>query len=48
MMVASVAPFNSLGQDNKNGVQHDFFGHVTPLASVSVSDDANGTCVIIT
>ena len=41
-MVLLMTPLHSLGQDDQNKVQHDFFGQVTPLAPVSVSHGANG------
>ena len=36
------APLHSLDQDDQNKVQHDFSGHVTSLAQVSVSHDTDG------
>ena len=38
---------HSLGQDNQNEVQHDFFGHVTPLSPVSTSESANGSGICV-
>ena len=35
MMVSSIVPLNSLGQDDENKVQHEFFDHVMSLASAS-------------
>ena len=35
-----MAPLNFLGQDDRNEVQHDFFGHVIPLALVSCDVDS--------
>ena len=35
LMVSSMTPLHSLGQDNWNEVQHDFCDHVMPLALVS-------------
>ena len=37
-----MAPLHSLDQDDKNEVQHDFIGYVTPLAPASASHDADG------
>ena len=31
-----------LAQDDQNEVQHNFFGHATPLALVVASHDVNG------
>ena len=42
LMALSMAPLHSLGQDNSNELQQDYFGHATPLAPVSASCDANG------
>ena len=42
LTVLSMAPFNSLNQDNQNEFQHYLFGHVMPLLLVSVSCYANG------
>ena len=33
---------HSLGQNDKNEIQHDYFGHATPLASASTPHDAHG------
>ena len=41
MMVSPMASLHSLGQDDGNEVQHDFFVHVMSLASAS--HDTNGT-----
>ena len=41
LTVLSMAPLHFKGQENGNEVQHDFIGHMTPLASVSVSYDAD-------
>ena len=42
-----MAALCSLGHDNENEVQHNYFGHVTPLATALASCDAdsvvNGT-----
>ena len=35
-----MAPFHSLGQDDRNEVQNDFFGHVTTLALTLGKHDA--------
>ena len=41
----------SLGQDDQNKVQHDFFGHVTPFVSALASHDVdsviNGTILFL-
>ena len=46
-MAPPVASLNSLAQDDRNEVQHDFFGHMTPLALMPALHDAdsivNGT-----
>ena len=36
-----MAPLYFLGQDDKGEVQHDFAGHMMPLAVASASCDAN-------
>ena len=38
-----MACLHSLGQDDQNEVQHDFFGQVTALVLVSALHDANRT-----
>ena len=43
-MELSIAPLQSLGQDDSNEVQHDIFGHMMILALASASFDANGVC----
>ena len=35
-------PFNLLGHDNENEVQHDFFHHVMLMALAFLSHDVNG------
>ena len=42
-----IAPLISLGQNDQNDMQHDFFDHVTPLASLFVSHHATGFGVSI-
>ena len=44
-VASSMAPLYSLGQDDKNEVQQDFFGHATPWALTSCHADGtvNGT-----
>ena len=37
--LSSMAPLHSLGEDYQNGLQHDFFHHVTLLAPVSFDTD---------
>ena len=41
-MALTMVPFYSLHQDDCNEGQHDLFCHVTPLAMVLVSHDADG------
>ena len=41
--VSSMTLLKSLGQDDWNGVQHDFFDHMMTLTSASTTYDANGT-----
>ena len=41
-MVLSMVPLYSLGQNDQNEVQHDFFGHVMSLMMAFMSCDANG------
>ena len=41
LIVLSMAPLHSLGQDDENEVQHNLSVHVMPLALASVSNDAN-------
>ena len=40
-----VAPLYLLGHDDKNEVQHDFFGYVTPLAPAPALHDAEGIVI---
>ena len=42
LMVLSMAPLHSLGQDDHNEVQHYIFADVTPLAMPLVSGVADG------
>ena len=50
-MALSMAPLYSLGQDDENEVQHDIFGHVTPLVQLTVYLDTdrfvNGTTALL-
>ena len=46
-MMSSMAPLNSLGQDDRNEVQHDFYSHVTQLTLTSAAYDANGIIISI-
>ena len=39
-------PLYFLGQDKQNEVQHDFFGHVTPLALAMTLHGADGIIII--
>ena len=41
-MALSIAPFYSLGQDDQNEFQHNFFSHVITLALALVSNDDDG------
>ena len=36
----TMAPFHSLGQDDQNDMQHDYSGHVMPLALLSHYTDS--------
>ena len=42
LIVLSIAPLLSLGEDNQNEVQHVFSGHVMLLALVLVLHNAKG------
>ena len=50
-MASSMAPLYSLGEDDQNEIQHDFFGHLMPLALALTSCDAdsiiNGTIAFL-
>ena len=41
LTVSSMAPFHFLAEDDEKEMQHNIFGHVMPL--ISVSCDANGS-----
>ena len=42
LTASSMVPLHSLGQDNQNEVQHDFFDQLKPLAPASESHNAGG------
>ena len=50
LMASQMALLLYLGQDDKYQVQHDFSGHVMPLAPVSHAADSiiNGTIAFLT
>ena len=40
--VLSIAPFHLLHEDDQKEMQHNIFGHVMPLATISASFDVDG------
>ena len=42
LIALSLAQMDLLVQDDQNEVQHDFFGHLVPLALVLVSHNVKG------